>query len=348
MKATTTAPYLAQLIALGVALLVSGCGKTPQQSLEKAIRLYQEGDVAQMGVIRENLLAASAQTAIDANSAASDGRLLYRQGDDQVTVLYPHAGKMTATGMRGITAFDVNDRHMAWTDGDTLHVSGAGLAGMKSAAVGEVKGKVLALAVLDAGVIFYKKNMLYLHDYEQNSATLFLHEEFPVPYARYYTVRLSRWNNLVAVLTGSAGSYYLSLVDTIDRSIPVKNLTLASSKFYVSADTVYYMQGSSGNWELTGYALPGKNKKTVRRFSELSDIDLGAAGYLYDDGRGLKAGGYDGSPEIALPFPYILAGSCGDRILLQYESKIYPVDLTQLLGNLATLQAGIPGLFGQK
>ena len=121
---------------------------------------------------------------------------------------------------------------------------------------------------------------------------------------------------------------------------------MSSSKYHINGDTIRYITGNSGNWEMIQYSIDSKTKKSLGKFTDIVDIELTGQGYILQTSTGLWVSEY-GKERKRIPFSYDLAGKYKGRVLLSHNDTCYFIDMKKMLMSLAKLSEKSPDLFSK-
>ncbi|MBN1495197.1 MAG: hypothetical protein JXA07_00410 [Spirochaetes bacterium] len=321
-----------------------GCSLDPERRLNKAIDRYVAKAPDAERDLADTVMEYISIDSIEGENLESNGKIIYSIEENEIEVVYPVEISMTFPGGSEIRQIDMSEAYFAMHDGLKFCIFGEDGGLLREETVGDDKNPVRALVIDGSDLIYYKNSHLYRYRINDMTTSTLIDETFPPPYLSYYTVQLYAINDRLCILAGIAGSYYFSIVNPSAGSIDLKNLKMSSSKHHAGADAIFYIAGSSGNWELIRFSRGAKNKKTIRKFSDIKDIELTATGCLWENSDGLWAAEY-GKEETRVPFTYIIAGKYKGRILLQYGKTYHFIQMDKMLGALAVLKDKASGLW---
>ncbi len=328
-------------------ILLCACTMDPEKRLEKALDNFSTGQPDALDALQLELLRYGSKGSIDGKDLHSTGTVIYQTDEEGARIIFPSRIDLSMIGAEGERHIDMNDRYAVISDGRQLSIFDNRGSHIIDAAVGDEKNPVLNCTVDGETIIYYKDFTLYRYKIADNTSDALMPETFPPPYRKYYTVTFSRTGSLLGIAAGIAGSYYFNVVDLSEQRVVLKNLQTSSSKLHMGPDTIYYITGKSGAWQLTMWTLADKNKITLTRFTDIIDIELSAKGYIREHRDGLEISSYKEAP-VRIPFKYELAGKYGEEILLHYKSRYHRVDVPRMLTGLKKLNDANPGVFSEK
>ncbi len=329
-------------------LFLSSCSLDPDRKLNSAIEQYNEKQPKSLQALEREFINTIAIYSVEGANLQSSGTFLYRIQDNSVDVAYPSKNSYTLTDGDAIKCIDSTGDFTVISDGQQFCIFDGDGDHRNDETIGDKKNQVKALLVDSDTIIYYKNFKLFRYSIVHNSSEQILKETFPPPYKNYYLAQLTKRDNLLSIVTGIAGSHYLNLVNLSTGAVMVKNFVMSSSRHHIGIDTIRYIAGNSGNWELMQYTIDSKGKKSVAKLADIVDIELTDQGYLLETKTGLWTAAY-GKDRIRIPFSYELAGRYKGRIILKYMNAYYFIDMKKMFSVLKKLTEKTPDLFtGQK
>jgi hypothetical protein len=336
--------FLMTLLYGAAALIFGSCSLDPDRKLNNAIEGYLEKEPKALQTLESEFINNIAIDTLESTDFKSTGTLLYRTRDNSAEVIYPSKQKYRLTDDDPVIAIDRTDDYAVISDGLKLCIFEGNGDHLNDESVGEKKNRVKAVLIEGDSILYYKNSKLYRYSIIHHSSEQFLKESFPPPYTNYYMVHLAMRDDLLTVVTGIAGSHNFNLVNSTTGSVIIKNLAMSSSKHNVGINTIRYIAGNSGNWELMQYSIDSKSKKSLGKLSDIIDIELASQGYVLESSTGLWAAEY-GKDARRIPFSYKLGGKYKGWVLLQYRDVTYFIDMKKLFSGITKLMEKTPDLF---
>ncbi len=331
-------------IACASVAIIGGCSLNPDRKLDKAIDGYNEKMPNALLALEKEFINTISIGSVAETNLQSSGTLLYKIQDNSAEVVYPSRNRYTLTDHNTISCIDRTADYAVISDGIKFCIYGADDDHRNDETIGEKKKPVKAVIIDGDAIIYYKGFKLYRYSIVHNTSEPILKESFPPPYVNYYRVGLCKRDDLISIMSGIAGSYFFSLIQLSTGAVVIKNLAMSSSKYHWGINTIRYITGSSGNWEIMQYNIDGKVKKSLAKLPDIIDIELVGQGYLLETSKGLWTARY-GTEKRPIPFAYRLAGTYKGRILLQYRNSCYFIDMNKLFAGLNKLEEKTPDLF---
>lgn len=324
-----------------------GCTPDPDRKFHDAMENYAAGTPGAERTLADLFIANIAIDSIKGTELQSGGTCIYAIDENSVDIVYPRDCTVSLPGGQAIRQVDINDTYIVLHDGLKFGIFDSDGDLIHEESVGDPKSPLRSLVISGDDIIYYKNSLLYRYNITDRSTEPLTEEAFPPPYASYYTAQLYTVNDMLCLLTGIAGAYYFNILSSSNASVELKNLKMSSSKHHAGPGSLFYITGNSGKWELVRYSLAVKSKRSLKRFSDISDIELASGGCAWESGTGLWFSQY-GKEAIRVPFPYLLAGKYKGRVLLQYGKRYYFIDMKKMSAALALLKEKAPGLWNDK
>ena len=340
-------PQLFILFAAAVFPLIISCSLDPDRKLNDAIENYGAGKPGAEEALANEFIKNVSIDFITETNLQSNGTILYNLDNNEVELVYPLEQTVSLAGGQGIRQIDMNEKYIILHDGLKFGVFDRDGDFLHEEAVGDKTTPLRSLVISGDDIIYYKNSILYRYNILTRTNDTLLNDTFPPPYTSYYTAQLYRINDFLCLLSGIAGSYYFNIVNLSGASVVLKNLKMSSSKHHMGPDDILYITGNSGNWELMRYQLDSKSKKSIKKFSDIRDIELTSQGCVWESSTGLWFSGY-GKESVRVPFSYLLAGNYKGRVLLQFGERYYFIDMKRMSAALAVLREKTPDLFKEK
>lgn len=336
--------FLTTILLYALSLFFCRCSLDPDRKLNDAIARYNDKQPKALQTLENEFISTISVDSVAGSNLQSNGTLLYRIQDKDVEIAYPSTYSFTLTDGETIRHVDLRGDYAVISDGLQFCIYDSDGDHRNDETIGDKKNQVKALVINGDDIIYYKQFKIYRYSIIHNSSDQILKEIFQPPYTNYYMVHLYKRDDLLAVLAGIAGSYNFSIINLSNGAIILKKIGMSSSKHHLGDNTIRYITGNSGNWELIQYSLDSKTKKSLTRLTDIIDIELTGQGYVIHSATGLWASEY-GKERIRIPFSYELAGKYKGRILFAYKDKYYFTDMKKLITGLKKLSEKTPDLF---
>lgn len=330
----------AGLLLIPVIILIAfySCGSA-EGDFNKLLGKYTAGDTSVSENMHEKLLEAFSAAVFDSDDIFFTKNLLLRSGGDEPEIIYPKRmtldaddsidDNLTFAAMNGSFILLGNNKGFCLFnhDGEPVSIFKA-----------EAKSTLDAMSLKNHSVIYLSKGRLYEYSIDQKTSRLFDSGEFFAPYKKYFRAYIYSSVKYGALITGIAGSYYISVYDIENGGIKAKNIEASAFDVAIRGNTLYYVRGGAGNWAVMKYDIVNKNKSQVRQVSKLDGVHVTGTGFIcMADGKG-KIEGYSGE-KGTIPAEWTIRGTCDDMVLVEYEGKIYFMEFAVLLEKLRMISS---------
>jgi hypothetical protein len=327
--------FIITLSLMVVSLNPGACMLNPDWKLTHAVDQFRDGSESSTADIASALIESATVDELDIPGLRSNGNVLYTMDTAEMTIQYPDRNTFTLTEGGEIKHLDRSSDYTVISDEIQMAVFNSDGSHRQDETAGDAKNPISSLVIAGDSVLYYKNNSIYNYN--------IIHH---VSETKDYTVHMTVKHDKLIVIVGIAGLYYGSLINLENQSVIIKNISMASSHYHLGTNALYYMGGNTGNWQLICLALNTKSKKTIDRFSDITDIHLAAGGYVMENNAGLWAASY-GAPAIHIPFTYELSGVYRDRVILTYRGASHIIDMKKFITDLTSMKQTIPALFVQ-
>lgn len=332
-------------LIIPLTLIIFGCSKNPEKALQDAIAKYKMDDTKSISPIKEAFINKVSAGNFSSKGLQSNGKFLFYLYEESLKIIYPYEKILKPVKSNELTSFDLNQDFFTYCNGIQINAKNLKTGSVKNITLPDEKERIKSHILHNDSLIYYSDNKLLVDELLSDNSGLLVKDQLIPPYNKYFQAYLGKNKSIISLLLGVAGSYYLSIIDAETASVLVKNISLSSSKFYVDKNDAYYILGSTGSWEIMKFNIINKKKKSLKKFSNIIDIELCSFGLILENSDGLTIEDYESEEKIEIPFEYRLKGKVGDYILMEYSGKTYLVDLKSMYDNLDTLKTEIPELF---
>ncbi|MDR3237604.1 MAG: hypothetical protein LBT84_03790, partial [Spirochaetia bacterium] len=303
---------------LALFLLVLGCSKTPGEKFGIGLEKAAAGDQNALSSIEELLLYAAAAHSFSGDEMYCDGEIVWTKGGGKINILFPKEGSfaMQSDGMNNMRAVD--SVGAAFSDGTDIFVFGWDGKMKKRITAGTKREQVLALSVSGGTVYYFKNNKIYSAAENDTEGKLFVKNTFTPPYSKLFNSYMYARGNKLGLLLGVAGSYHFNIIDIDKGKTIATNVRMASPKLYLKEDSVLYIFGNTGNWNLTRFIFKSGSIKNYQRYRDIEDVEIFPDEIIVKNSSGIRIGSA-GKEDITMPPEYKFKGGCGELALIRYN-----------------------------
>jgi hypothetical protein len=153
------------------------------------------------------------------------------------------------------------------------------------------------------------------------------------PYKKLFRSAMISTDKYYGLITGIAGSYYISIFDSVSGSSLVKNIASSSFEFNIRGDDVFYVRGGTGVWSVIRFEIPAKKRNEIKKLGKISDVYVGESGFIYISEKRTYIETFDGAKWEA-PAELDVKGICRDSALVQYKGKMHIIEFNVLYEKL--------------
>ncbi len=335
------------ILVIAILSLFISCIKDHDALLSKAISRYKAGDSTQLYEIEREIALSISIATFDTANLMSHSNIIFTTDRKSLNVLYPFKKKFFDIPINDDYIFDADDTLFSSTNGIEINFQNDKTDSDRTIAIGNEKNKIKAISIFKEKTIFLFNEKLYEWKNSAGEPEMIFKDLFNAPYAKFYNAIFNKSDKNLGLITGIAGSYYFSLIDVEQKKILIKNLSLSSSRIYFNNETIYFVGGSSGKWELFSYTITDKKKNSIRVFTDLVDIIPAEGGYFFENPKGIWCGGYDENAPVIIPFNIKPFEKCGSYVIIEVNKKYYLSDMKKMLNKINTLKNELPDLFNK-
>lgn len=313
-----------------IIFLFLSCGKTPVEKYEEALEKYMEGSI-ERSLLEDSFFKAFGTEKSGNETLFFNKRVIINSADDAIEFVFPEELKLTIEDSikGGIEYADTGQNIFVLGNKKSFYIfdkTGEHLASYNVNA----KEKIDAVAASSTGnnVFFLMDHAVYSYSPEKGNAEKLVEGTFPPPYKLYYKADMIVQGKYLALITGIAGSYYISVINTESADVKMKNIAASSFEFAFTEDEVICIKGTSGKWSLNRYEYKLKNREKLTPIGKLASIYLTQHGYIVEKDEELIIYDYDNN-SINVPFNCSVSGRSGNSIIIRFNDNNYIVDFSE-------------------
>lgn len=313
-------------ICMILLIIGSSCGS--EGDIRDAVSRYKKGEEKSFSEVEQILVKTITKEGFEEKGLALNESALFRYSDDDIEVVYPMEMSFSYEGKINDILFTVADECASYTDGKNIYYIEDGDSEIVYTS-GD-KEDIKSLLIVNDGIIYYLRSNLYKINVHSKRNDLLIKDVVTSPYKHYYSVVLKQYDDCILVVNGIAGSYHISVVKYPSMEICVKNVKAASSKYSLINNDLYYIGGTTGNWDVVKLNLLTKNKNTLERIKSITDFVFTNNAYYYENNEGLHISDYREKSK-SIPVRLQLIGSLAGDCIINYNNEIYVVDSPELM-----------------
>lgn len=322
-----------RLIIIASLFLFSSCGSA-EKNYQKLLEKYAGGEISDKEDLYESLLEAYSISSHSSDKIFFTKNLVLLNGGDEPEIIYPSQITLNADESieENISFAGMNSEYVLLGNNKGFCVfnnDGDPVAIYKPA----VKETIDAMAMRNENVVFLSKNRLYEFNIGSRQTRAFLSGDFSSTSKKFFRAFIHSSARYSALITGIAGSYYISVYDTKNGEIRLKNVDSSAFDFSISGNNLYYLTGGAGNWAVSRYDIASKNRTRIMQVAHLENIIISEDGFvIVSDGKS-RIESFTGEKSL-LPEGWTVRGSCAGILLIEYDDRVYLIDFSVLMQKL--------------
>lgn len=306
-------------------LIIPSCGKSPFEKYQQGIETFLKGNLDRVS-LEELFFKAFGIEKAGAETLFFNKRVILNSSNESIEIVFPDEVKLKIDdSIKGnIEYADTGDEIIVLGNKGSFYIFNK--KGEYEACY-KVNGKekIDAIAASGKSVFFLMNHEIYSYNPETGKADKIVEGTFPPPYRIYYKADMIVQGNYLAVITGIAGSYYISIINTDTATVKMKNIAASSFEFAFTEDEVICIKGSSGKWSLNRYEYKLKNREKLTPVGKLSAIFLTQYGYIVEEGDDLTIYDFDNN-SVDVPFDCFISGRSRNSLIFRFKNNNYIID----------------------
>lgn len=322
-----------RLIVTATLLIFTSCGSA-EKSYQKLLEKFAGGEISDTEELYETLLEAYSISSHSSDKIFFTKNLVLLSGGDEPEVIYPSSITLSAdesieenisfAGMNSDYVLLGNNKGFCVfnDDGDPVAIYKTG-----------AKETIDAMAMRNENVIFLSKNRLYEFNISSRQTRDFVSGDFSSSSKKFFRAFIHSSARYSALITGIAGSYLISVYDTQNGAMRIRNVESSAFDFSINGSSLYYLRGGAGNWTVSKYDISSKNRTQIRQVAHLENFVISENGFVaVSDGKSMIES-FAGE-KSALPEEWSVKGGCGSILLVEYDDRIYLIEFNVLIQKL--------------
>lgn len=310
--------------------LFLSCSITPAGKYSDLLEKYAEGDLDDTSVITEAILEGFSSSSLSSGELFISKSAVIAGSGGNISLIYPDEIKLNADRIisdnisyadagkdrivlgngRGFCVFD--------NDGDPVNVYMA-----------DSKETIDASAMRGDNAVFITGGSIQELAGAEKKVRKLDPGVYTPPYKKLFRSAMISTDAYCGLITGIAGSYYISIFDASSGSSLVKNIASSSFEFSIKGDYLLYVRGGTGVWSVVKYEIPAKKRNELRTLGKINDLYLAEEGFVYISENRTFVENLSGEKWEA-PVELNVKGICRNMVLADYKGKTYIIDFNVL------------------
>jgi hypothetical protein len=324
------------------------CSGNPDKIFEESINKYKSGNKNSKIDIEASLIKSTSDDSFDFQETEISASVLFNRNGNRVKIVYPEKFKLNIRDAANYDNFqiDVNKTHAVLVLDGIIHLYKRNGDFVKDIAAPDKEGnlKIEAAILFDENIIYYSGGQIYIYSYLENKNDLLISEKLNPQLKGLNRIILKHAGGKLFITAGIGGAYNINIADIEKKSLIIKNLSVSSSRIFVTGTLIKYIDGGSGQWKLLEMSLSDKKIKELSLLTDIVDIELFENCAVIEGKKNISIFDYNKFSEI-LPFDFELGGSSAGKLILINKDKYYTVSADKLLDKIKYLKENAPDLF---
>ena len=329
--------HLINVIFFAAVIFFASCSNSPESVYERMLDKYAEGKGGNITLMAEKFLMAFSDNKVEySNIFFNKSVILSIKGED-IEIVYPESLDIKGDKSIGanISFADMNEENVVLGNGNGFCVfddDGDPHTVYKS----EKKERIDAVALKGKNIIYLSEGKIFELNCADKKVTRMDSGEYHSPYKKYFRSSILVTDKFITLVTGIAGSYYISIFDIASGTSLMKNISSSSSELNMNDSNLSYVRGGTGSWSVERYELPSKKRTQVREVGKINNIFIAKDGFITLNGKKYTIENFSGEKGI-MPQDWNIIGICRNAVLIEYGKIVYIIDFPVLMQKIKEL-----------
>jgi len=328
---------IAQLIVFSAVFITASCSNSPESVYERMLDKYEAGKGGNITLMAEKFLMAFSEIKINYDDLFFNKSVVLSVKGDNIEIIYPDSISIKGDKSisENISFADMNDENIILgnskgfcvfdKDGDPHTV-------YKS----ENKERIDAVALKNKNVIYLSEGKMFELASGEKKVRRMDSGEYHSPYKKYFRSSMVVSDKFITLVTGIAGSYYISIFDVSSGTSLMKNISASSSELNMNDNNLSYVRGGTGSWSVEKYEIPTKKRSQVRGVGKINNIFIARDGFITVSDKKYIIESFSGEKGI-MPQDWNIIGICRNAALIEYGKVVYLIEFPLLLQKIKEL-----------
>jgi len=325
------------ILITSLLLVISSCINSPESVYKRMLDKYEAGKEGNFSLMAEKFLMAFSEYKIPLDDLFFNKSVIISVNRNDLKIIYPEDINIKGDKSIGLnlTFADMNNENIVLgnskgfcvfdKDGDPHTV-------YKS----EKKERIDAVAMKNKNIIYLSEGKIFEMSYSDKKVKRMDSGEYHSPYKKYFRSSIFVSEKYIALATGIAGSYYISIFDVVSGNSLAKNIAAASSEFNLNDNNLLFVRGGTGAWSVEKYEISSKKRSQVKGVGKVNNIFIARDGFITISGKKHVVESFNGEKGI-MPQDWNIIGICRNAVLVEYGKVVYIIDFPKLLKNIKKL-----------
>ena len=320
-----------KLFILSMIIIFLSCSNSPESVYNRMLDKYEKGQSGNITLMAEKFLMAFSEFQIGYDNVFFNKSLILSINGNNIRIIFPESIKIDGDKSlaENIMFADINKNSVILgnnkgfcifdKDGDPHTVYKT-----------EKKEKIDALALKDKNVIYLSQGKIFEMSPSDKKIKRMDSGEYHPPYKKYFRSSIFSTDKYIALSTGIAGSYYISVFNTETGGSLIKNISATASEMGFNGNYLFYIKGGTGTWSVEKYEIPSKKRDRLKSIGKINNVFIASDGFITMNGKKFVIENFNGEQGI-MPQEWNILGTCRNMVLVEYGKVVYIFDFPVLL-----------------
>lgn len=315
------------------------CSNSPESVYERMLDKYEDGKGGNITLMAEKFLMAFSEIKVNYEDLFFNKSVILSVKGDNIDIIYPDDISIKGDKSIGenITFADMNEENIVLGNSNGFCVfdkDGDPHTIFKP----EKKERIDALALKSKNIIYLSDGKMFELSYGDKKVKRMDSGEYHSPYKKFFRSSIFVSDTYIALSTGIAGLYYISIFDGISGNSLMKNISSSSSELNMNESNLSYVRGGTGSWSVSKYEIPTKKRIEIKGVGKIDNIFIAKNGFITISGKKYLIENFNGEKGL-MPQDWNILGVCRDMVLVEYGKVVYLLDFTILLEKIKEMNS---------
>ncbi len=325
------------LITIIAAVLFTASCNSPESVYERMLGKYEDGKGGNISLMAEKFLMAYSDNKVNYDNLFFNKSLILYINNNDIEIIYPD--KISIKGDKSIgeniSFADMNGENIVLgnnkgfcvfdKDGDPHTV-------YKS----DKKDRIDAVSLKSKNTVYLSEGKVFELSNSDKKVKRMDSGEYHSPNKKYFRSTMYASEKFIVLATGIAGSYYISIFDSVSGTPVMKNISASSLELNMNDNNLSYVRGGTGSWSVEKYEIPTKKRNQVKGVGKIDNIFIARDGFITLSGKKYLIESFAGEKGI-MPQDWNIIGICRNAVLIEYSKIVYIIEFPVLLEKIKEL-----------
>lgn len=319
-----------KIMVLSAAAAVLSCSNSPESVYERMLDKYEPGRGGNITLMAEKFLMAFSDMKVNYDELFFNKNVILSARGNDIEIIYPESVSIKGDSSisEKISFADMNGENIVLGNSSGFCVFDKD--GDPHTVYKSEKERIDAVALKDKNIIYLSGGKIFELSCEDKKVKRMDSGEYHPPYKKFFRSTIVVSDRFIALATGIAGSYYISVFDSVSGSSLMKNISASSSELNMHDNNLSYVRGGTGSWSVEKYEVPTKKRTQVRSTGKISNVFIAIDGFITVSSKKNMIESFNGERGV-LPQEWNVLGICRNAALIEYGKVVYIIEFPLLL-----------------